>query len=148
METAIIERWENGKENLRNYLATHPIRNNCDSYESLVKVLINECLNYECSYHFPFSNEFECIDDNEYMGTQIFVLHYHSQYIPTEDYFIFDNEYGSCSGCDTLLGIIGYGDYDEVPATDMIDELMTLCLHMVQRMKCLANLWENENGQA
>jgi hypothetical protein len=147
METAIIERWENGKENLRNYLATHPIKGNCLRYEELVKVLINECLNYECGYHFPFSSGFECIDDGDYQGTQIFVLHYSTYQPSATDYFIFDNSYGSCSGCDTLLSIIGCGSIDEPPTTGMVNELMTLCLHMVQRMKCLANLWKNENGQ-
>ena len=146
METAIIERWENGKENLRNYLATHPIKGNCQSYKELVKVLIEECLNYDgCDFFNYFSSEFECIDDGDYQGTQIFVLHYDTYQPSATEYFVFDNSYGSCSGCDTLLGIIDYGDYDEVPATDMVNGLMTLCLHMVQRMKCLANLWENEN---
>lgn len=144
METAIIERWENSKENLRNYLATHPIKGNCQSYKELVKVLIEECLNYDGCYPL-FSTKFECIDDGDYQGTQIFVLNYATYQPSATDYFIFDNSYGSCSGCDTLLSIIDYGFGGEPPTTNMVNELMTLCLHMVQRMKCLANLWENEN---
>lgn len=142
METTIIKRWENGKENLRNYLATHPIEGNCDSYEALVKVLISECLNYTDDSVPLFSSDIECIDDGHYQGTQIFVLHYETYQPSATDYFIFDNYYGSCKGCDILLSIVGYGNLGVPPTIGMIAELMSLCLHMVQRMKCLANLWE------
>ena len=125
MEKEIIERWEKGKENLQKYLSTHEIENTCESYEDLVKVLINECLNYSKDYKV-FSTEFVCIDNGHYQGTQIFVLHYDTYQPNYNDYYIFDNEYGSCSGCDTLLGIIGYGSTDCFPNEDMVNKLMTL----------------------
>lgn len=140
MEKEIIERWEKGKENLQKYLSTHKIENTCESYEDLVKVLINQCLNYSKDYPI-FSTEFVCIDNGDYQGTQIFVLHYNTYQPNASDYYIFDNDYGSCSGCDTLLGIIGYGSTDGFPNEDMVNKLITLCLHMVQRMKCIDNLW-------
>jgi hypothetical protein len=139
MEKEIIERWERGKENLRNYLSTHSIWDNCSSYNELVYVLIKECLNY--SIDEVFSTKFTCIDDGDYQGTQLFILHYDTYQPNANDYYIFDNEYGSCSGCDTLLGIIGY-EYDVIPDENMVNQLMTLCLHMVQRMKRISNLYE------
>jgi hypothetical protein len=139
MEKEIIERWERGKENLRNYLSTHSIWDNCSSYNELVYVLIKECLNY--STDEGFSTKFTCIDDGDYQGTQLFILHYDTYQPNANDYYIFDNEYGSCSGCDTLLGIIGY-EYDVIPDENMVNQLMTLCLHMVQRMKRISNLYE------
>lgn len=139
MEKEIIERWERGKENLRNYLSTHSIWDNCSSYNELVYVLIEECLNYSTDERF--STKFTCIDDGNYQGTQLFVLHYETYQPNINDYYIFDNEYGSCSGCDTLLGIIGY-DYDVIPDENMVNQLMTLCLHMVQRIKCVYNLYK------
>lgn len=139
MEKEIIERWERGKENLRDYLSTHIIWDNCSSYNELVNVLIKECLNY--STDEKFSTKFTCIDDGDYQGTQLFILHYDTYQPGVNDYYIFDNMYGSCSGCDTLLGIIGY-DFDVIPDEDMVNHLMALCLHMVQRMKCVCNLYE------
>lgn len=139
MEKEIIERWERGKENLRNYLSTHVIGDNYSSYGELVSILIKECLNY--STDEEFSTKFTCIDDGHYQGTQLFVLHYDAYQPDVNDYYIFDNEYGSCSGCDTLLGIIGY-EYDVIPDENMVNQLMTLCLHMVQRMKRVSNLYK------
>ena len=141
MEKEIIERWEKGKENLRKYLSTHIISGNCESYGDLVRVLIKECLNYPKNYK-EISTNFVCVDDGHYQGTQLFILHYEIYQPDVAKYFIFDNDYGSCSGCDTLLGIILYS-YDKVPNPNMVDGLMTLCLHMVQRMKCVANLWKD-----
>ena len=105
METTVIKRWENGKNNLRNYLDTHPIAGNCESYVDLVRVLISECLNYVDDCTPLFSSDFECIDDGSYQGTNVFILHYDTYQPSIEEYFVFDNEYGSCSGCDTLLGM-------------------------------------------
>lgn len=141
MEKEIIERWEKGKENLQKYLSTHKIKKTCESYGDLVKVLINECLNYSKDYT-KFSIDFVCVDDGHYQGTQLFILHYDLYQPDVDEYFIFDNNYGSCSGCDTLLGIIGYGSNDCFPNEDVVNKLMTLCLHMVQRMKCIDNLWK------
>ena len=41
--------------------------------------------------------------------------------------------YGSCSGCDTILGITQY--QTGLPRHDQVDELMDLCLSLVQRIK-------------
>lgn len=141
MEKEIIKRWECGKDNLQKYLSTHKIEGNCESYKDLVRVLIVECLNYppDCA---KFSTDFVCVDDGHYQGTQLFILHYDLYQPDIEEYFMFDNDYGSCSGCDTLLSIIGYG-LDSIPSPDMVKSLMTLCLHLVQRMKCVANLWKD-----
>lgn len=49
-----------------------------------------------------------------------------------------DNYYGSCSGCDTLLSISQY-DWG-LPTDEKVEEYMTLCLHLVQRMKSLGNV--------
>jgi hypothetical protein len=41
--------------------------------------------------------------------------------------------YGSCSGCDTLQHILAYSE--ESFNEQQINDLMTLSLHMLQRMK-------------
>lgn len=37
---------------------------------------------------------------------------------------------------------MGTREYDVIPDENMVNQLMTLCLHMVQRMKCIYNLYE------
>ena len=52
--------------------------------------------------------------------------------------FICIIDYGSCSGCDTLLHALDEGRIDGV------GELMQICLHIIQRSKKLCNLWEEK----
>lgn len=137
MEKEIIERWENGKGNLREWFESQDLSDYCD-YEKIVHALIRHCLNYgyDTDNYGCISEQFEVSDYGCYQGTQIFLLHKECYQPNAGDYYVFDNDYGSCSACDTLQDIL-YGSNDKG------DGLMTLCLHMVQRMKCLANLWED-----
>ena len=41
--------------------------------------------------------------------------------------------YGSCSGCDTLMGINHYGE--GLPSKEQMEKYMTLCLHLVEKCK-------------
>jgi hypothetical protein len=52
------------------------------------------------------------------------------------DYVMTHNFYGSCSGCDTLQSINSYSE--DLPNQSQLDGYMTLCLHLVQRMKRLS----------
>lgn len=139
MDELIIKRWENGKENLRKWFETTP-QCNYDNYQSIVSALIKYCLNFgDCEIRI--SEEFDVLDHGDYQGTQIFILH-ENEYQPSSyNYYVFDNYYGSCSGCDTLLGISRYDV--GFPTKEQVDGYMTLCLHMVQRMKRLGDLWNN-----
>ena len=81
------------------------------------------------------------IDDGDYQGTQIFVIHL-DKYQPDEsDYVVTNTYYGSCSGCDTLQAISEY-DYDEKPDENQIKDYMELALHLLQKCKWLGE--ENE----
>lgn len=53
-----------------------------------------------------------------------------------EDYLMTHTYYGSCSGCDTLLKIIDFYEED-YPNEEQVKQLMTLSLHLIQRMKPL-----------
>nr|DAW10753.1 MAG TPA: hypothetical protein [Caudoviricetes sp.] len=138
MEQEIIERWERGKENLRKYFEVTP-QSEYDEYPKIVSALIHHCLNYgDLRDDEKFSEEFEVSDHGDYQGTQIFLLHMDCYQPDAQHYYVFDNYYGSCSCCDTLLGISGYES--GIPTKEQVDEYMTLCLHMVQRMKWLGDL--------
>lgn len=142
MEKEIIRRWEANKEHLREYLQTNP-QSEYNEYEKLVGILVRECLNYELKEgDWKLAADFNVIDHGEYQGTQIFLLH-KDTYQPSENqYYVFDNYYGSCSGCDTLQGISQYDS--KVPSDGQLDAYMSLLLHMIQRMKCLGNLWKED----
>lgn len=151
MEKEIIERWEVNKEYLKQYLTGCTI-GDCESYKKLVNILIKECLNHDV-YSDEFCEEYDVIDHGSYSGVQIFILRT-SKFCPSEDeYYIFHNHYGSCSGCDTLKSILyslrNYADedYEDLDDEDnrplnerQVNEIMTLLLHMVQRMTRLDNL--------
>lgn len=76
----------------------------------------------------------ECIheiDDGEYQGTLLFVIPADG-YQPY-DYWYVKVNYGSCSGCDTLMAILE-GDYGDT-IDEKVDSLFTLALHIVQGLK-------------
>lgn len=144
MEKEIIRRWEANKEHLKSYIKSLRF-GDCDEYEKLVRILITECLNHE-DENFN-AKELVRIDHGDYQGTEIYLFHTDTYQPDTEEYYIFDNCYGSCSGCDTLKSIFEYSWDDEDFITDkQADELMTLLLHMVQRIRCLGNLWKEEQN--
>lgn len=79
------------------------------------------------------------INDGAYQGTLVYVIGA-AGYQPSTYWYV-KVYYGSCSGCDTLQAILeGHWrcDTDEKKRawkTDVIDQLMTLALHIVQGLK-------------
>lgn len=67
------------------------------------------------------------IDNGDYQGTQLFVMPMNT-YQPCEyEYIMTYANYGSCSGCDTLLSI----QYDSVDEDTKVNDYMTLCKDLV-----------------
>lgn len=75
------------------------------------------------------------INDGDYQGTLLFVIA-EDDYQPNRYWFVMV-DYGSCSGCDTLEGLRPFGDETADERSAAIDGLMTLALHIVQRLKPL-----------
>lgn len=71
------------------------------------------------------------IDDGDYQGTEIFILHKNVYQPYIEDYVYTSTYYGSCSGCDTLMGISEYDD--GLPSESQVKDYMDLCLHLLQK---------------
>lgn len=76
-------------------------------------------------------NSITVIDNGDYQGTQIFMISLDVYQPDPENYIYTHTYYGSCSGCDTLLGISRYGD--ELPDENQVKEYMTLALHLLQK---------------
>lgn len=81
------------------------------------------------------ANEISVINDGNYQGTLIFMMHKETYQPDPEEYYWTHNFYGSCSGCDALLNI---SEYDEgLPNEKQVRGYMNLCLHIIQRLKPL-----------
>ena len=137
-----VNAWEDNKGGLRKYFKTHKQENYGSDYDSLLGALLNVINGYN-DINFKTEN-IKTIDYGNYQGTLIITFAIDT-YQPTENetfYTVVD--YGSCSGCDTLLAICDW-DYDKLPTEKQIDGYMELCLHMIQNIKCFGNLEYNDN---
>ena len=127
-----IEKWDKYKNDLEDYFRyTEQIE--YDEYEKIVKILFEKIINKDLEYD---SERFDVedllkIDDGDYQGTQIFILHKGCYQPEVEEYVYTSTYYGSCSGCDTLQAI---SFYDRgLPDEEQVKDYMTLALHLLQK---------------
>lgn len=124
--------WEKNKDKLEEYFRTTK-QDEYGNYEDLVKLLFDIVINPSIEsdyYRFDTKNILE-IDDGDYQGTEIFILHKNVYQPYIEDYVYTSTYYGSCSGCDTLMGISEYDD--GLPSESQVNDYMDLCLHLLQK---------------
>lgn len=126
-----IEKWDKYKNELEEYFKTNK-QLEYSSYELIVKALFDIIINKDEEDKFDTEN-ITVIDDGDYQGTQIFILHKDWYQPSVEDYVYTNTYYGSCSGCDTLLAINKYDE--DLPNEEQIKEYMTLALHLLQKCK-------------
>ena len=127
-----IEKWDKYKNDLEDYFRyTEQIE--YDEYEKIVKILFEKVVNrdLECDRDKFNTEDLVRIDDGEWQGTQIFILHKDSYQPNVEEYVYTSTYYGSCSGCDTLQAI---SSYDRgLPDEEQVKDYMTLALHLLQK---------------
>ena len=139
-----VRYWEEGKENLRDYFKKTK-QEKYSEYKDLVVVLFEYVINpgiqcdsaHTCCYDAYDTKKLTVIDNGDYQGTLLFVLPKATYQPFVNDYVYTSVCYGSCSGCDTLLGISGYSD--GLPNKNQIDDYMTLCLHLLQNCRFMEN---------
>ena len=131
----LIESWDKHKDELKEYFKNNTQSEYCD-YKDIVKLLFEKVINVdlEDDYDKFDVEEIKVIDNGDYQGTQIFILHKNHYQPSVESYVYTHTYYGSCSGCDTLLAILEY-NYDEKPDEQQVEDLMQLALHLLQRCK-------------
>ena len=135
-----VKAWDANREALREYIRTHN-QEEYDEYAKLVKILfdvvINPYFKYDpCNLSYN-TDAIHVIDDGDYQGSLLFIIP-HDIYQPAPvNYVLTYCDYGSCSGCDTLLGISLY--QDGLPTEEQVDEYMKLLLHMLQNCKYLVS---------
>ena len=127
-----VTAWDKNKFKLEEHLRANN-QDTYDEYEDLVKLLFDIVINPELMYGRSFNTDkILVIDDGDYQGTQIFVLH-QDYYQPSVDEYVYTHtDYGSCSGCDTLQHIRML-NYHDKPTERQVKDYMTLCLHLLQR---------------
>jgi len=127
-----IDKWHENKNGLEKIIS----EKQWGSYEDLVKEIIVNILNVgEEEYDCYDVERLTTIDDGDYQGTQLFIFPTKTYQPGVGDYIITHNYYGSCSGCDTLLSISEYSD--DVPTKEQVEDYMSLCLHLIEKMKVL-----------
>lgn len=125
-----IKSWDKHKDELKEAMKNSKNHNSFE-YRDIVKMLFTIVINPDIEYGKFDTENMLVIDDGDYQGTQIFILH-EKTYQPNVSEYVYTNTYyGSCSGCDTLLAIQGWND--DLPSEEQVKDYMTLCLHLLQR---------------
>ena len=136
MVNEFVTQWYKNSYKLREKL--RKVKNHELEYIDLVNLLIKEVINpNQNNWDFVLDERLLIeIDHGDYQGTQIYIVPRKGYQPNEEDYFFTHNDYGSCSGCDTLLGIWSWSE-DGYISDRQVDDLMTLCMHLLQRFKPL-----------
>ena len=128
-----LDKWNKNYKRLESVLEKDTTLNSC-GYDYLVKLVVDNVLNDEQNgYSDTWDSEHITIVDNgEYQGTLLFLIPTKT-YQPSEDEYLMTYvNYGSCSGCDTLLSI---QDWDEkVPTSGQLKDFMILCKDLITNM--------------
>lgn len=137
----LLEKWEKNHHLLQRELEEGEGFNTC-CYLDLVKLTFDtiyndgedRCLNTKAITE---------IDNGEYQGTLLFLIPFDT-YQPSEhEYLMTYVGYGSCSGCDTLLGIQGWKHEKLTP--EQVILFMDLCRDIiVNTIKPYNNGWRED----
>ena len=139
MIKTFVNAWDANKEDLRAYIASHG-QSEYDEYGKIVRMIFDKVINpyMQNIEYLKFDvDKIHEIDDGDYQGTLIYLIPC-KIYQPSQwQYVTTYVDYGSCSGCDTLLGINHYES--EKPTEEQVKEYMSLCLHIIQHCKYLCD---------
>lgn len=143
-----VAAWDKNKDKLREYIATHG-EDELGGYTDLVKLVFDIVINPEIArsaeggwykkYLTYQTDKMLVIDDCSYQVCMLFILHKNFDDPGVSDYVYTSVYYGSCSYCDTLQSIWAH-NYSGNPDEQQINDLMTLCLHILQN--CHSMEWE------
>lgn len=106
--------------------------NNCE-YSYLVKKVVKIILKDNNDQGVYDYKNITIIDHGDYQGTILFLIHKDTYQPYDHDYLITSVCYGSCSACDTLLGI---QDYETgLPTETQLNDYMKLCLDICENIR-------------
>lgn len=132
-----VERFDANRANLREaFKAYHKTMGEdsftFDEWEIEYKDIVKEVVKVLCtnnSWYDPDPDRIYEIDDGDYQGTLVYVIA-ETGYQPC-NYWYVKVDYGSCTGCDSLIRAVECND--SVDGT--LDDIMLLALHIVQGLR-------------
>ena len=128
------DQWDANRERLEEALRDDMQLNKCD-YKQLLSLVVTHILNpglvnFEQGWS---AKNITVIDDGDYQGTLMFLIPQDCYQPEESEYLLTFVNYGSCSGCDTLMGIQGWDD--SKPTTErQLKDYMALCKDLVMNM--------------
>lgn len=138
MNKIFINQWDKNKQVLRNYFKTTN-QSEYSEYIDIVKALFKYCITTgEFGYEKWNTDDIIVLKGNGCEGDILFIINEVEQY-SLGDSVLTGIDYGSCSGCDTLMRIrsINYENDEGLPTKEQIDQYMLVCLHLVQKLRYL-----------
>ena len=145
-----VDAWFRNRDKLKNYFETHTQEQYGQNYTDMLKTIIKVIIN----------DPEEILDETRiierdltdyYQGDYIWLIPRKNEYYdePTVVDCVFCYvKYGSCCGCDTLMGIYeGFGEDNQwgeglLPSERRVKDYMYLSLQLLQNMKPLMTLEE------
>jgi hypothetical protein len=129
MEKTILAAWDERNHRVHAWLKGLKCRQITafDLFRGTIKALFDAE-----DYGVPDPTRITEIDHGDYQGTILFVVA-ETGYQPST-YWSSAWSYGSCSGCDTILAILGY-DHVDTLTPEQVEQFWTVCLHMMQGMR-------------
>lgn len=135
MNMDIVRLWDKNKNKLQSLIEQTPQSE--FSYNFFIRNIVKIILGME-------NASISEIDHGEYQGTKIYVIVNNEIYQPyLSDYYITYVYYGSCPEDDYLESIRRYSD--GFPDEAQTIRYMDLCLHLIQRMRCLMDVFPDIN---
>lgn len=120
-----VKQWNKNKELLENALREmQSSKKLLIDYEELLKLVIQKILNANSDY--TWSDNITVIDDGDCQGALLFAIHLDTYQPSPEDYLLTFIYYGSCGGCDALMGA-----YDNTNKESQIQDYMAICKDLV-----------------
>ena len=135
-----VEKWYKYKKDLENYFQSHKQSDYAEEYYDFLKITlltifpeVDNCYN-NITKHTLCVDDIQAIDFGNYSGTLIFVFHLPVYNPDLTETFYTTVDYGSCTGCDTLMRISNE-ELKERPTMAQTQAYMQLALNLVQNIK-------------
>lgn len=153
MINEFVKAWDKNNQELLKLFEKESPTSYQDIVEKLVTVVLNPYFtSNENEVYYPLNqglniSRMTVINDGAFQGTILYIIPCYTYEPSMRDYYITNNEYGSCSGCDTFEWIednfnIGFEESEDIIGA--AKEFHTLALHLLQSFKSLGTLLEEE----
>ena len=115
----LLEKWDKNKGLLEEKLRNKPMNY---KYKDLVKLTFDTIYNSDKTDYWDKMRIVKTVGGKEYSGNYVFLLNFGYYDEDVDTMLITYVEYGSCTGCDTLLRIIEW-DEGKLPDENQLKDL-------------------------